>query len=124
SRPVTVSVELGPARDAPVTLIVNGVSLFSRNLRAGWQTVDLDVDSTQPSALASRDTVLEIRAPEFRTEDSPGEPKGVKIATVRVEQARTGGFIAPPYFRVALLIVAIMLAYLFVGRALFGIAAL
>src|SRR5207253_9261288 len=58
SRPFTVSVELDPARDAPVTLIVDGVSLLSRTLHPGWQTVVLAVDATHPSALASRDTVL------------------------------------------------------------------
>lgn len=124
ARPFTVSVELDPARVAPVTLIVNGVSLFSETLQPGWRTVVLAIDATHPSALASRDTVLEVRAPDFRTADSPGEPKGVKIATVRVEQASTGGFIAPPYFRVTLLGAAVIFAYLFVGRALFGFAAL
>lgn len=124
SRPFTISVEFDSVRTAPVTLIVNGVSLFSRTVHPGWQTVTLAVDSSHPSALASRDAVLEIRAPDFRTEDSPAESKGVKVASVHVQQAPSGGFVTPPYLRVALLAAAIILAYLFVGRALFGFAAL
>jgi hypothetical protein len=124
SRPFTATVELDPARPARVTLIVNGSPLFEGTLQPGWQEIALRVDQNHPQALDSRDTVLEIRAPDYRTPDLPSEPKGVKVATVRVEQATAGGLIVPPYTHLALLEGTVLLVYLLVGRALAGQASL
>src|SRR5207249_2500835 len=77
-----------------------------------------------PAVLASRDTVVEIRAPDYRTPDAPSEPKGVKLASVRLEQAETGGFIVPAYATLGAVEVGLVLLYLLVGRALDGVATL
>lgn len=122
SRPFTLSVALDPGRPAPVTLIVNGVQVLQRGFQSGWQTVTLHIDEKSPAALASRDTVLEIRAPDYRTEDAPAEPKGVKAGAVRVEQARAGGFIEPPYARLLYFVIALVLVYLTGWRAVSGFA--
>ncbi|HYP20465.1 MAG TPA: hypothetical protein VEY08_10355, partial [Chloroflexia bacterium] len=124
SRPFTASLTLDPERTAPVTIIVNGETLFEGELQPGWQTLTLRVNEQHPGALASRDTVLEIRAPDYRTPDAPGQPKGVKLDSAVVEQAAVGGFITPAYSALALLSGGVLLFYLFVGRALAGFASL
>jgi hypothetical protein len=124
SRPFTASLTLDPERTAPVTIIVNGETLFEGVLQPGWQTLTLAVNEQHPGALASRDTVLEIRAPDYRTPDAPGQPKGVKLDSAVVEQAAVGGFITPAYSALALLTGGVLLFYLFVGRALAGFASL
>ena len=124
SRPFTASLTLDPERPAPVTIIVNGETLFDGELQPGWQTLTLPVNDQHPGALASRDTVLEIRAPDYRTPDAPGQPKGVKLDSAVVEQAAVGGFITPAYSALALLSGGVLLFYLFVGRALIGFASL
>jgi hypothetical protein len=122
SRAFTLSVELDPLRPAPVTLIVNGEQFYSETLLPGWQTVALHVDASHPGALVSRDTVLELRAPDYRAPDQPTEAKGVKVSTVRLEQALGGGFIVPSYSTLAWVSAAILLVYLLAGRALLGFA--
>ena len=122
SRPFTMDITLDPGRTAPVTLIVNGVTFVRSTLNSGWQTISLRVDSRHPSALASRDTVLEVRAPDYRAPDSPAEPKGVKISEVDLRQDTAGGFIQPPYVRLVLFATGLLLLYLFVGLALWGFA--
>src|SRR5207249_8936460 len=116
SRPFTLSVDLDPPRPAPVTLIVNGEQVYSQTLLPGWQTVALHVDAAHPTALASRDTVLELRAPDYRAPDQPTEARGVKVSTVRLEQAPAGGgYIVPSYATLGSLSAAILLVYLFAG---------
>jgi hypothetical protein len=122
-RPFTLTVELDPARVAPVTLIVNGATLFTGTLQPDWQTVALRADERWPEVIASRDTVLELRAPDYRTEDAPTEPKGLKVGSVRVEQVASGGLITPPLAVMAYLTGSLLLFFLLVGRSLLGIAA-
>src|SRR5438552_9966720 len=122
ARPFTAALVLDPSRAAPVNVFVNGEGLFSGTLQPGWQSITLRVDSPHPHALGSRDTVIEIRAPDFRTEDQPTEPKGIKVDSVRLEQSTEGGFIVSAYSTLALLDLAILLAYLLVGRSLQGFA--
>jgi hypothetical protein len=124
SRPFTASLTLDPERTAAVTIIVNGETLFDGELQPGWQTLIQPVNEQHPGALASRDTVLEIRAPDYRTPDAPNQPKGVKIDSVVVEQSAVGGFITPAYSALALLSGGVLLFYLFVGRALYGFGSL
>ena len=122
SRPFTVTIDMDPGRPAPITLFVNGVQFFSKTLQPGWTTVVLRVDNAHSSALASRDTVIEFRAPDYRTNDLLAEPKGVKVSLVRVEQAPSGGFIAPAYRQLALLGLDVLLIYFVTGRGMAGIA--
>ncbi len=124
SRPFTVTLQLDPVRKAKVTVIVNGMTGFEGSLEPGWQEAKVKVDAVTPSALNSRDTVVEIRAPEYRTEEAPGERKGLKVGRVTVEQASSGGLIVPSYSLVVLSLIAALLVYLFVGRALWGFATL
>ena len=120
-RPFTVTLTLDPGRPAPVTVIVNGVPLYSKNTQPGWQIVSVAVDTRNPSALASRDTVIELRAPDYRLPDAPTEPKGVKVSSVVVEPASAGSFVAPSISRLALFEASLLLIYLFVGYALTGV---
>lgn len=122
SRPFTVTVQLDPGRTAPVIIIVNGVTLFSKTLQPGWRDIVLAVNATNSTALASRDTVVEFRAPDYRTPDAPAELKGVKVASVSVEQAPSGAFIVPAYATLAWSGASLLLLYLFVGRSLAGFA--
>ncbi|MDQ3930966.1 MAG: hypothetical protein M3328_17710, partial [Chloroflexota bacterium] len=124
SRPFTATLTLDPKRAAPITIIINGETMFEGELQPGWRTITLPVDEQHPGALTSRDTVIEIRAPDYRTPDAPGQPKGVKLDTAIVEQAAVGGFITPAYSALALLSGGVLLFYLFVGRALTGSASL
>ncbi|HEX9987760.1 MAG TPA: hypothetical protein VGE45_04680 [Chloroflexia bacterium] len=123
-RPFTATLTLNPERTAPVTIIVNGETLFEGELQPGWQTLTLPVNEQHPGALASRDMVLEIRAPDYRTPDAPGQPKGVKLDSAVVEQEAVGGLITPAYSALALLSGGVLLFYLFVGRALMDFASL
>lgn len=123
SRPFTATVELDPGRTAPVTIIINGVTFLDRQLAAGWQSFTFRVDAQYPSALQSRDTVVELRAPDYRAEELPTEPKGVKLSTVVIEQDATGGFVVPAYATLALLGLGTLLSYLLVGRAFAGATA-
>lgn len=120
SRPFTLTIVLDPMRPVSMTLIVNGVQLASGMASPGWQAIQLAVDGSMPAVLESRDTVLEVRAPEFRTPDSPTEAKGVRIDYVQLEQAGSGGFITPPVARLGFLGGSVLLLYALVGRALIG----
>ena len=122
SRPFTVTVTLDTGRQAPVQIIVNGEQMHSGNSAAGWQTITLRVDATHAQALQSRDTIVELRSTDYRTEDAPTESKGVKVDSVVVEQDAQGGFIAPALSPLLWLSLALLLAYLAVGRALTGYA--
>jgi hypothetical protein len=122
SRPFTVTVTLDSGRQAPVQIIVNGEQMFSGSSAAGWRTITLRVDAKHPQALQSRDTVVELRSTDYRTEEAPTESKGVKVDSVVVEQDAQGSFIAPALSPLLWLSVALLLAYLAVGRALTGYA--
>lgn len=121
SRPFTATITLDPVRTAPVEVIVNGQPVFSDTLHAGWQTLLFSIDDRYPAALASRDTVVEVRAPDFRTPDLPTQPKGLRLDSVQIEQAAHGGFITPPYLHTGVLLMGVLLAYFFVGRASWGV---
>ncbi len=122
SRPFTLTLTLNPGRRAPVQIIINGERFLDRTLDEGWQTVRFRVDDTHPSALASRDTVVELRAPDFRTPDVPGEPKGVKLDSVTLEQDAQGGFITPSYSTLGLFACFVLLVYLLIGRFMRGLS--
>ncbi|MEO6458255.1 MAG: hypothetical protein ABIO92_08295, partial [Chloroflexia bacterium] len=77
-RPLTATLTIDSARSARVAIIVNGALLHDADLDAGWQTVSVTVDERAPAALSSRDTVIEVRAPDYRTPDAPNEAKGIK----------------------------------------------
>src|SRR5439155_5437142 len=52
------------------------------------------------------------------------EAKGVKVSSVRLEQASGGGLIVPSYSTLGSLSASILLVYLLVGRSLLGFATL
>jgi hypothetical protein len=122
SRTFTVTIMLDTARTAPLQIFVNGEQLIDRTYTAGWRTLTLRIDVAHPSALASRDTVIELRAPDYRTEDAPTEPKGVKVGQVNVEQDRQGGFIVPAVAPVVWLSLSLVLTFVAVARGLRGLA--
>jgi hypothetical protein len=124
SRPFTITLTLDPGRGTPVQIFVNGEQMLARTFAPGWQTVTLHVDGTHPQVLQSRDTVVEIRSTDYRTEDAPAEPKGVKVSMITLEQDRQGGFIVPALAPVAGLSFSLLLVYLIVGRSLAGYASL
>ncbi len=117
-RPLTATLTLDSARRATVTIIVNGAELFHEEMAAGWQTVSVLMDERAPAALASRDTVIEVRAPDYRTADAPNEAKGLKLDKVSVAQMPGGGLIWPPYAATLMLASSAILLYLVVGRSL------
>ncbi|MEO8286478.1 MAG: hypothetical protein ABI670_08580 [Chloroflexota bacterium] len=121
SRPFTLTISFDPGRPAPVTIIVNGEQLLSREFNAGWQTAVLRIDAVHSRALQSRDLVIEFRSDDYRTEDAPTEPKGVKVSNVVVEQDAQGGFIVPAIAPLIWLSASLLLVYLFVGRTFIGV---
>jgi hypothetical protein len=121
-RPFTVDVVLDVPRPAPVTVIVNGEPMFDEEIRPGWQTITLQVNESRPLALGSRDLVVELRAPEYRDETAPGESRGVKIDSFTLRQVGAGGFIWPALMPLVWLTAAVLVLYLLVGRALWGVA--
>ncbi|HET6312834.1 MAG TPA: hypothetical protein VFH60_03285, partial [Chloroflexia bacterium] len=122
ARPFTVTVALDPARPADVEIFVNGDRFFAGDVGPGWREFAFPVDESHPAALASRDTVVEFRAPEYRAAGEAGEAKGLKVDRVVLEQAPEGGFIWPSLATVALTVLSTLLVYLLVGRALAGIS--
>ncbi|HET9494763.1 MAG TPA: hypothetical protein VFR15_11075 [Chloroflexia bacterium] len=123
SRQFTVELTLDVPRPATVTVIVNGETLFDEEVSPGWRTVEVAVDETHPVALASRDLVVEVRAPQYRDETAPGESRGVRVDRLAFRQAGDGGFIWPALAPVVWLCGAVLALYLLVGRTLWGIAA-
>jgi hypothetical protein len=123
SRPFTVELTLDVPRPAPVTVIVNGETLFEQEVSPGWRTVELAVDESHPAALGSRDLVMEVRAPGYRDEAAPGEARGVRVDRLAFRQEGGGGFIWPALAPVAWLCGTVLSIYLLVGRGLWGIAA-
>ena len=119
-RPFTVTLTLDPGRTTPVQIFVSGEQMLARNFTQGWQTLTLRVDETHPHALQSRDTVVEIRSTDYRTDDAPTEPKGVKVSTVTLEQDSGGGLIVPAIAPLAWLALSLLLVYALVGRSLAG----
>jgi hypothetical protein len=95
SRPFTVTVVLDPERTAPIEIHVNGERFFAGEVAPGWRELTFAVDGSHPTALSSRDTVVEFRAPEYRLPGEEAESKGLKVDRVVLEQAPTGGFIWP-----------------------------
>ena len=120
SRPFTITIMLDTERQSPVKIFVNGEEIMNETFSPGWRSVTLRVDSSHPQALQSRDTVIELRSTDYRTEDSPTEPKGVKVSTVTVGQDPQGGLIIPAVASMVWLLGVPLLFYLFVGRALAG----
>lgn len=124
SRPFTVTALLDPGREATVEVFINGERFMQKRLTAGWQTLTFTGNAKHPTALASRDTVVEFRAPDYRSEDAPSEPKGVKVARVTVEQASEGGPIWPSLSTLGYIAFATLLLYLLVGRILQNVSRL
>lgn len=124
SRPFTVTATLDPDRTAPVAIFINGERFIQRQLQPGWQTLAFYVDAAHPVALASRDTVVEFRAPEYRTEDAPSEPKGVRVSAVTLEQASTGGLIVPSLATLLYASLSILMAYILAARLLKDVSTL
>jgi hypothetical protein len=122
SRPFTLGVTLDVPRPAPVTVIVNGETLFEEEVTPGWQTISVPVDETHAAALASRDLVMEIRAPEYRDPSAPAESRGVRVDRLTFQQSATGGFIWPALAPLVWLCAALLALYLLVARALWGLA--
>ncbi|HYP21469.1 MAG TPA: hypothetical protein VEY08_15460 [Chloroflexia bacterium] len=122
ARPFTVTATLDPARPAAVEIFVNGERFFAADVGPGWRDFAFTVDESHPAALASRDTVVEFRAPEYRAAGDEGEAKGLKVDRVVLEQAPAGGFIWPSLATVAFTVLSTLLVYLLVGRALAGIS--
>ncbi|HST04932.1 MAG TPA: hypothetical protein VLQ48_09370, partial [Chloroflexia bacterium] len=118
-RPLAAYMLVDTERTAPLQVFINGVQVYSSTLTPGWHILDaLRVDATHPAALQSRDTVIELRSPDYRTEDAPTEPKGVKVDGVSVFQDLDGGVIWPPIAPLLWLCVALVLLYVLVGRML------
>lgn len=116
SRPFTATVTVDTARTAPLQVYINGTQLYSSTLASGWNMLVLRVDGTHPQALQSRDSVIELRSTDYRAEDSPTEPKGVKVDSVVLTQDPNGGIIWPPLAALLWLAVALALLYIVVGR--------
>ena len=107
--PYTLSVTLKPVRaNLPITLILDGATLFQGPISGTWQTLTFHIDSHYPPALISRDGLLELRTPAIRS-----------VAVDRVEiGAQEGGFVAPALSQLVGLGALVLLVYLLLGRAL------
>src|SRR5688500_11532847 len=81
-RAQTATLTLDSERPARVAVIVNGALLHEAEVDAGWQTITVTLDEKYTEAVASRDTVVEIRASDYRTPDAPNEAKGIKLDNV------------------------------------------
>jgi hypothetical protein len=111
--PYTVSVRLKPARaNLPISLILNGETLFQQPISGTWQTLTFTIDDSHPQALASRDLVLELRAPAIRS-----------VAVDRVDVGAQGpGLVVPALGQVAGLAGVVLLVYLLLSRSLGDVA--
>ena len=116
SRPFTATLTIDPGRTAPVEVFINGEQFFSSPLDAGWHTLEFRVDTSHPQALQSRDTVIELRSTDYRTEENPAEPKGMKVDTLAIRQDANGPFIVPALAPLAWMCLALVLTYLLVHR--------
>jgi hypothetical protein len=113
-------VTLDAQRPAPIEVHVNGVRFFAEDVIPGWQELTFRIDESQPAALASRDTVVEFRAAEYRAPGEEAQAKGLKVDRVVLEQSHGGGFIWPSLATLGFLVLSTVLAYLLAGRALLG----
>ncbi len=116
SRPLTATITVDMGRTAPLQVFINGTQTYSSTLAPGWNTLVMRLDGTRPQALQSRDTVIELRSTDYRVQDSPTEPKGVKVDSAVITQDPTGGIIWPPVASLLWFAVALALLYLVVGR--------
>jgi hypothetical protein len=116
SRPFTVELAIDPERTAPVDVFINGEQFFSSPLDSGWHHLTFRVDASHPQALQSRDTVVELRSTDYRSEDNPAEPKGVKVDSVTLQQDASGPLIVPALAPVVWMCLALVFAYLLVHR--------
>ncbi|MEP6774250.1 MAG: hypothetical protein ABJA50_01530 [Chloroflexota bacterium] len=117
SRPFTTTLTLDMGRTAPLQVYINGTQMYSSTLASGWNSLVMRVDETHPQALQSRDTVVELRSTDYRADDSPTEPKGVKVDSVVITQDPNGAIIWPPVVPLLWFAVALALLYIIVGRA-------
>lgn len=122
SRPFTVTATLDAQRQAAIEIHINGERFYEGVVEPGWRTFNFRVDEAHPVALSSRDTLVELRAPEYRLRGEEGESKGLKVDSVTVEQAPVGGFIWPSVATLAYLGGAMLLTYLLFGRALYQVS--
>ena len=116
SRPFTATITLDMGRTAPLQVFINGTQMYSSTFTPGWNTLVMRLDETHPQALQSRDTVVELRSTDYRAQDSPTEPKGVKVDSAIITQDPNGGIIWPPVAPLLWFVVALALLYLVVGR--------
>jgi hypothetical protein len=118
SRPFTLTVTFDTQRPARVEVHVNGEIFYDSDVEPGWHDLTFTIDERHPLALSSRDTVVEFRAPEYRQPGEESETKGLKVDSVVLEQAPTGGFIWPSLATISLIVVSTLLIYALVGCAL------
>ncbi|HUS16470.1 MAG TPA: hypothetical protein VM536_15845, partial [Chloroflexia bacterium] len=102
---VTLGLNRGRA-DLPVTIIINGETFHEGSLAAGWNQYTFVVDQTHPHALASRDLVVELRAPAAG---------GIMLDAVYVSAADPG-LVIPAWSQLFYLAALVTLAYLFFTR--------
>jgi hypothetical protein len=117
-RPFTANLIVDMGRTAPLQVFINGTQMYSSTLSPGWNYLEMRVDATHPAALQSRDTVIELRSPDYRTEDAPTEPKGVKVDGAVIVQDSEGSIIWPPVMPLLWSCVGLVLLYLLVGRTM------
>ncbi len=122
SRPFTLTVTLDAQRRVPIEVYVNGVNFFAGEVVPGWQELTFRIDQRQPAALASRDTVVEFRAPDYRLPGEESQAKGLKVDRIVLEQSTTGGFIWPSLATLGFVLLSTLLIYVLVGRALRGLS--
>ncbi|MDQ3704288.1 MAG: hypothetical protein M3437_03520 [Chloroflexota bacterium] len=122
ARPFTLTITLDAQRRAPIEVHVNGVRFFAGEVVPGWQELSFRIDESQPAALASRDTVVEFRAPDYRLPGEEAQAKGLKVDRVVLEQSSGGGFIWPSLATLGFLVLSTLLAYILVGRTLRGLS--
>ena len=101
----------------PVTLLVNGVEVARDSVGADWQTVAFTV---RGAATAGHGVVVELRTPAEKLPESDGRVVGVQVSDLRLETTG-GGRTTPAWGTMGLALLAVLMLYLIVARAL-GVA--
>ncbi|MGI8588809.1 MAG: hypothetical protein ACR2M0_14145 [Chloroflexia bacterium] len=106
---VTLGLNRGSS-DVPITVIINGQTFADGKIAPGWHTYTFAVDALHPQALASRDLVIEIRAPG--------------AGGIMLDRAAVGapgpGLVVPALAQLAYLAAILLLVFLLLAR--FGYA--
>jgi hypothetical protein len=117
-----LTVTLDAQRRTAIEVHVNGIRFFAEEVVPGWQELTFRIDESQPAALASRDTVVEFRAPDYRLPGEEAQAKGLKVDRLVLEQSTGRGFIWPSLATLGFLMFSTLLAYTLVGRTLRGLS--